>query len=349
MKFRQLGHTDIDVSLIGLGTMTWGEQNTEADAHAQLDHALSRGINFIDTAEMYPVPPRAETQGLTEAYIGTWLARRKRRNDVVLATKAAGPARQPQQPKHLRGDERKLDRRNLTEALHDSLKRLQTDYIDLYQLHWPDRTTNTFGQLGYPWVEDESTVAIAETLEVLADFIREGKVRHIGVSNETPWGLSQFLQAANHAGLPRIVSIQNPYSLINRSFEVGLSEFSHREKIGLLAYSPLGFGVLSGKYVGGKRPPGARVTLFDRFVRYSKPEAEKAVAKYVALADEKGISPAKLALAYVNSRPFVTSTLIGATNLDQLQENIDSIDIELDSETLSAIETIHEQHPNPAP
>lgn len=349
MKFRKLGNTDIEVSLIGLGTMTWGEQNTEKEAHEQLDHAISHGINFIDTAEMYPVPPRPDTQGLTEAYIGSWLSRRGRRDDIILATKAAGPARQPHQPRHLRGDYRKLDRRNLSEALHASLKRLNTDYVDLYQLHWPDRTTNTFGQLEYPWVEDDSTVPILETLEVLADFIREGKVRHIGVSNETPWGVSQFLQAARYHGLPHIVSIQNPYNLVNRSYEIGLAEFSHREGIGLLAYSPLGFGVLSGKYVGGKRPPGTRITLFDRFVRYSNPETDAAVEKYVALADEKGISPAQLALAFINSRPFVTSNLIGATNLDQLEENIRSIDVELDAETLAAINAIHKQIPNPAP
>lgn len=349
MEYRKLGRTDLEVSLIGLGTMTWGEQNSEAEAHAQLDYAVSRGINLIDTAEMYPVPPTAETQGRTEQYIGTWLAKRGRRDDVVIATKAAGPQRQPHQPRYLRGGEAKHDRKNLTQALHDSLARLQTDYVDLYQLHWPDRSTNTFGRLGYPWIEHEETVAIEETLSVLADFVKAGKVRHIGVSNETPWGLSQFVKAAETQGLPRIVSIQNPYSLLNRTYEIGLSEFSHREEIGLLAYSPLAFGVLTGKYLDGARPAGSRLALFDRFVRYSKPQAEAAVRAYVDLAKKHGLSPTQLALAFVNSRPFTASNLIGATNLDQLKENIDSVGVKLGEEILAELDAIHLNHPNPAP
>ena len=349
MKYRKLGRTGIDVSLIGLGTMTWGEQNTEAEAHEQLDYALSRGINLVDVAEMYPVPPRPETQGLTEQYIGTWLGRTGRRSEIVLASKVAGPVRDPKRPGHIRGGTTSLDRKNLTEALDASLARLQTDYLDLYQLHWPDRTTNTFGKLAYPWVEDESTVPVEETLEVLNDFVRAGKVRAIGVSNETPWGLAQYLNACTHRDLPRVASIQNPYSLLNRTFEIGLSEFSHREDVGLLAYSPLAMGVLSGKYVGGARPEGARVTRYNRFTRYNGEEAQAATRDYVALARQAGLSPTHLALAFVNAQPFVTSNLIGATSLAQLKQNIDSVDVTLAPEVHEGIALIHQRHPNPAP
>lgn len=349
MKYRKLGNTDLEVSLIGLGTMTWGEQNTEAEAHAQLDFALAHGVNLIDAAEMYPVPPKPETQGLTETYIGTWIAKRKRRDDFILASKVVGPVRDPKRPGHIRGGKTFLDRANITAALHDSLKRLQTDYLDLYQLHWPDRTTNTFGQLAYPWVDDEHTVPVAETLEVLQDFVKQGKIRHFGLSNETPWGVAQFLKESEIRKLPRPVSIQNPYNLLNRIYEIGLSEFSHREGVGLLAYSPLAMGVLSGKYLNGARPEKARLSLFDRFTRYSNPESEAATAAYVALARQHGLSPTQMALAWVNSRKFVTSNLIGATTLEQLKENIDSVDVELSEEVLKGIEAIHVQHPNPAP
>lgn len=349
LKYRKLGRTDQDVSVIGLGTMTWGEQNTEAQAHEQLDFALEHGVTLVDVAEMYPVPPKPETQGRTETYIGTWLAKRGRRQDIVLASKAAGPVRDPKRPGHIRDGKTSLDRRNLTAALHDSLKRLQTDYLDLYQLHWPDRTTNTFGQLAYPWVTDDSTVAIEETLSVLEDFVREGKVRHIGVSNETPWGVSQFLKANEAAGKPRIASIQNAYSLLNRLYENGLSEFSHREGVGLLAYSPLAMGMLAGKYLDGARPEGARLSLFTRFTRYSNPQAEAATAQYVQLARDHGLSPAQMALAWVNDRPFVTSNLIGATTIAQLKENIDSIDVTLSQEVLDGIQAIHSRYANPAP
>ncbi len=350
MEYRTLGTARVPVSLIGLGTMTWGEQNTESEAHAQLDYALGRGVTLIDAAEMYPVPPKPETQGRTEQYIGTWLAKHPAvRDKLVLATKIAGPARQPHNPRHIRSAGNQFDRKNLTEALDGSLARLQTDYIDLYQLHWPDRSTTTFGRPVYPWVDDEYTVPIDETLEVLAEFVKAGKVRQIGVSNETPWGVAQFLQAADKHGLPRIASIQNPYSLLNRSFETGLSEFSHRDGIGLLAYSPLGFGWLTGKYEGGARPAGARITLFERFQRYSKPHAQQATARYVELAKRHGLSPAQMALAFVNSRPFTVSTLIGATSLDQLKENIDSVDVKLSPEVLAEIDALHELQPNPAP
>jgi aryl-alcohol dehydrogenase-like predicted oxidoreductase len=350
MQYRKLGNTGIDVSLIALGTMTWGEQNSEAEAHSQLDFALERGINLIDTAEMYPVPPRAETQGRTETYIGTWLkARPGARDKIILATKVAGPARQEARPSHLRGGKARHDRANIEAALHDSLERLQTDHIDLYQLHWPDRTTNYFGELGYRHVENEDTVPIRETLEVLDDLVKSGKVRHIGLSNETPWGVHEFLRHAERAGLPRAVSIQNPYNLLNRSFEVGLAEFAIREKVGLLAYSPLAFGVLTGKYLDGQQPPGARVTLWERFGRYKSSIAEAATAAYVDIARRHGLSPAQLALAYVNRQPFLTSNIIGATNLAQLEENIASIDVTLTAEALEEIEAVQRRHTNPCP
>lgn len=350
MEYRKLGDSDVKVSLIGLGTMTWGEQNTESEAHEQIDYALDHGVTLIDTAEMYPVPPRPETQGLTERYVGTWLAKHPAaRTRIVLATKIAGPARQPHNPRHIRGAGNQFDLKNITEALNGSLKRLQTDYVDLYQLHWPDRSTTTFGRSMYPWIDDASTVPIQETLEALAGFVKAGKIRHIGVSNETPWGVAQFLRAAEKLGLPRIVSIQNPYSLLNRTFETGLSEFSHRDGVGLLAYSPLAFGWLSGKYEGGARPAGARITQYERFQRYSSPQSVAATSRYVALAKKHGLTPTQLALAFVNSRPFVTSNLIGATSLAQLKENIDSIDVKLSPEILAEIDALHGQQPNPAP
>jgi aryl-alcohol dehydrogenase-like predicted oxidoreductase len=349
MKYSPLGRTGLNVSRLCLGTMTFGEQNTERDGHEQLDLALDAGINFIDTAEMYSVPPRPETYGATERIIGTWFRSRGRRGQVILATKAAGPARLLPQATHVRGGVSHFDRKNLEAAVNGSLERLQTDYIDLYQLHWPDRSTNHFGRLGYAHVPDEFTVPIAETLEVLGDLVKAGKIRHIGVSNETPWGVAQFLKLSEQGVGPRIASIQNPYSLLNRTYEVGLAEFSHREDVSLLAYSPLAFGVLSGKYLNGARPRGARLTLWDRFARYNDPNAEKATAAYVALAREYGLDPARAALAYVNSRPFLTSNIIGATTLEQLRSNIASIDLELPPGVLEGIEVIHNNHPNPAP
>lgn len=351
MKYRKLGHTDLNVSLIGLGTMTWGQQNTEAQGHQQLDAALSAGVNFIDTAEMYSVPPDPKTYGSTEKIIGTWLQKHNNRSQVILATKAAGPAKfLPQaQSAHIRGGVSHFNRKNLELALEGSLQRLKTDYIDLYQLHWPDRNTNYFGRLGYKPIDNEDTVPILETLEVLADFVKAGKVRHIGVSNETPWGLVQFLNLAEKHSLPRVVSIQNPYNLLNRTFEIGLAEFAHREQVGLLAYSPLAFGVLTGKYLNGAKPHGARITLFERFVRYNSRQAEKATAAYVQLAQNHGYDPAQLALAFINSQPFVASNLIGATTLEQLQSNLDSIHLDLPEELLEKIEAIHIDQPNPCP
>lgn len=346
MKFTRLGGTDLQVSRICLGTMNWGEQNSEAEAQAQLDYAVGQGVNFIDTAELYPVPQRAETCGRTEEIIGRWLRARRNREQIVLATKICGRA---DWVPWIRGSRLRLDRANIQKAVDGSLKRLKTDYIDLYQLHWPDRASNYFGRLGYTPGDDGEAVPIEETLCVLRDFVRIGKVRHIGVCNETPWGVMTALTAAERLGLPRLGSIQNPYSLLNRTFEIGLAEIAHREQVGLLAYSPLGFGVLSGKYTGGTRPAGARLTLFDHFRRYLTPEGEAATLAYVALARRHGMEPAQLALAFVNSRPFLTSTIIGASRVDQLAENIASIDRTLSAEILAEIEGIHQRHPNPCP
>ncbi len=349
MQYRPLGRTGLNVSAIALGTMTWGEQNTEAQAHEQLDAALAAGINLIDTAEMYPVPPRPQTQGRTEQYIGTWLKKSGRRNDIVLATKATGPSRQAARPSHVRNGRLSFTRENLFEAVNLSLQRLQTDHIDLYQLHWPDRSTNYFGQLGYTHVKDEDTTPIEETLSALKDLIQSGKVRHVAVSNETPWGLSRYLHLSEAQSLPRVASIQNPYSLLNRSFEIGLSEIAIREDVGLLAYSPLAFGVLSGKYLAGQRPEGARLSLFDRFTRYNNDNTDRAAYEYVSLFRRHGIDPAQGALAFVNSRDFVTANIIGATTLAQLHSNIDSINLTLPPEVLEGIEAIHRRYPNPAP
>jgi len=348
MEYRQLGHTDDRVSTICLGTMTWGEQNTEAEAHAQLDLALERGVNFIDAAEMYPVPPKAETQGRTESYIGSWLARRSDRDKLTLATKVSGNSTGLE---WVRGGPR-LNAKQIREALDASLARLQTDYVDLYQIHWPARAANFFGKLGYEsgdGGDDGAVAVIEETLETLARLVEEGRIRHIGVSNETPWGVMQYLRLAERQGLPRVVSIQNPYSLLNRTFEIGLAEFAHRERTGLLAYSPLGFGVLSGKYAGGNWPENTRLSLYPRFSRYSGDIPMQAADEYARLARGHGLSPAQMALAFVNSRPFLTSNIIGATTMQQLEENLDSIDVQLDDEVLEAIEGIHARRPNPAP
>lgn len=326
--------------------MTFGEQNSEADAHAQLDLALSSGINLIDTAEMYPVPPRPETQGLTEKYIGSWLKKTGSRDKIVLASKVAGPTR---------GNDASirpnmaLDRKNIREALDASLKRLNTDYIDLYQLHWPQRQTNFFGKLGYQYSENSVPVTLLETLEALAEQVRAGKIRYIGVSNETPWGVMRYLQLAEKHELPRIVSIQNPYSLLNRSFEVGLAEISQHEGVELLAYSCLAFGTLSGKYLNGAQPAGARNTLFSRFTRYSGEQSQLAVAEYVALAQKHQLDPSQMALAFVRQQPFVSSTLLGATTLDQLKINIDSANVTLSNEVLEELEAIHRRYTYPAP
>ncbi|ELH4236136.1 NADP(H)-dependent aldo-keto reductase [Vibrio fluvialis] len=344
MQYTKLPHSSLEISKLCLGTMTFGEQNTQAEAFNQLDYALERGINFIDTAEMYPVPPKAETQGKTEEFIGNWLEKSGKREKVVLATKVAGPRNVP----YIR-ENMALDHRHIHQAIDDSLSRLKTDYIDLYQLHWPQRQTNTFGQLNYPYPDQQEEVTLIETLEALSDLVRMGKVRYIGVSNETPWGLMTYLRLAEKHDLPRMVSIQNPYNLLNRSFEVGLSEISHYEGVKLLAYSPMAFGVLSGKYLNGARPTGARCSLFERFQRYFTPQGLKATEAYVNLAREFGLDPAQMALAFVNQRPFVASNIIGATNLQQLKSNIDSLELELSEELLLKIQEIGTLYSNPCP
>lgn len=346
MIYSNLGNTEINVSKICLGTMTFGEQNSEEEAHQQLDYAVERGVNFIDTAELYPVPANEKTQGLTEKYIGTWLKNRQDRDNLIVATKIAGP----NLPfcNHIR-ENISYDKRNFTEALNNSLNRLQTDYIDLYQLHWPERKTNFFGTLGYTNHQEEWEDNFLEILHMLDSFVKEGKIREIGLSNETPWGVNHFLQLAKENNLPRIASVQNPYSLLNRSYEVGLAEISIREKAGLLAYSPLGFGVLSGKYLGGNYPEKARMTLFSNFKRYLIERAVSATEEYAKIAKKHGLTLTEMSLSYVNSRQFLTSTIIGATNLEQLKQNIDSVNVLLSKECLEDIEKVQMNNPNPAP
>ncbi|MGD8484658.1 MAG: NADP(H)-dependent aldo-keto reductase [Thioalkalispiraceae bacterium] len=346
MEYRQLGNTDTDVSVICLGTMTWGQQNTLDEAFQQMDYALEQGVNFFDTAELYSIPPAADTYGSTETIIGEWFKARGNRDQVILASKIAGPGESwiP----HIRGGKTRFDKANLEKAVNDSLQRLQTDYIDLYQLHWPERKTNFFGQLGYQATEDHFT-PITETLEALQELVDAGKIRYIGLSNETPWGVMSFLKAADELNLSRIVSVQNPYSLLNRSYEVGLAEISWRESCGLLAYSPLGFGVLSGKYLDNQKPDGARISLWPDYTRYSNPQALEATWQYVQLARQHDLDPAQMALAFVNTRPFLTSTIIGATNMQQLQDNIQSIELKLSDEVLEQIDAIQQSIPNPCP
>lgn len=345
MQTRKLGNTDIDVSLICLGTMTWGQQNTQEEGFEQMDYALERGVNFWDTAELYAVPPKAETQGKTEEIIGNWFQSRGRRDEVILATKVTGRSGM----EWFRGEESRLSEKHIKEAIEGSLKRLKTDYIDLYQLHWPDRSTNFFGKLGYEHNPNDDAIALEESLSALQDLLKEGKIRHIGLSNETPWGINECLRLAREKGLPRVMSVQNPYNLLNRSYEVGCAEISIREQCGLLAYSPLAFGMLTGKYRNGQKPEGARLSLFDQFQRYWGERSLQATEAYCTIAEKYGHTPTQMALAYINTRPFVTSNIIGATTMEQLKENIDSEAISLSEECLREIEAVHQQNPNPAP
>jgi aryl-alcohol dehydrogenase-like predicted oxidoreductase len=348
MDYRSLGRTHIKVSAIGLGTMTFGEQNSEAEGHQQLDYAVEHGVNLIDTAEMYSVPPQAETYGSTERIIGSWLKRSGKRNRMVLATKSAGPGA-ALGVTHVRGGNNVLDRKNIVAAVEASLQRLQTDYIDIYQLHWPSRSTNFFGRLDYQHVDDEPAVTIQETLGALSELVRAGKIRHAGLSNETPWGVHRYLQLAETKECERIVSIQNPYSLLNRSFEIGLAEMAIREDVGLLAYSPLAFGVLSGKFLNGARPPDARVVRWARFARYTNEHAERATAAYASIARKHDLNMAQMALAFVRQQRFLTSMLIGATTMEQLKTNLASATVQLSQDVLQEIEAVHRAHPNPCP
>lgn len=347
MEYRELGRTGLKVSALTLGTMTFGEQNTEAEGHAQMDYALDQGINMFDAAEIYPIPPKAATQGATETIVGTWLASRKKRDQVLIATKVAGrsavidwlrekPTLARQTPEQMR------------EAIDKSLKRLQTDYVDLYQLHWPDRPIRVFEGLEYRRFADDAH-NIHEILDVLGEFVASGKVRFIGLSNETPWGVMSFLRLAEQHNLPRVVSIQNAYSLVSRVYEVGLSEVTYEEQVGLLGYSPLGQGYLTGKYEDGALPPGARKTLFDRLGRYEQGNGPRAISAYVALAQKHGLDPSQMAIAFAKSRPFMTSVIIGATTMEQLKTDIGAADLELPEAVLEDIDQIHLDYPNPCP
>lgn len=344
MKYTTLPNSNLTVSKICLGTMTFGEQNTESEAHEQLDYAISRGINFIDTAEMYPIAAREATLGSTEKFIGTWLQKRSKRDDLIIATKIAGPNRGME---YIR---KPLDfsEKSIIEAVEKSLINLRTDYIDLYQMHWPERKMNMFGQRGYQITEDAWQDNFKEMLLVFDKLIKAGKIRHIGVSNETPWGVMRYLTESEKNNLPRIISIQNPYSLLNRLFEVGLTETCHREQVGLLAYSPLGFGILTGKHLKGNAPE-SRIALFPQFVRYTGENATKATKRYLELAQDNQLSLTQLALAFVQNQAFVSSTIIGATSIVQLKENIDTHTIQLSPEIITAINNIQESIPNPAP
>ncbi|MCK5816290.1 MAG: aldo/keto reductase [Flavobacteriaceae bacterium] len=344
MKYTTLPNTAIKISKICLGTMTWGEQNTEAEGHEQLDYALDKGVNFVDTAELYAVPARAETYGSTEKIIGTWLKKSGRREDIILSTKIAGSGAYTA---HIRKNG--FSKEALTEAIEGSLKRLQTDYIDLYQLHWPTRPVNCFGVRSFPhenFKKRENN--FVEVLETLNDFIKQGKIRHIGISNETPWGMMKYVRAAEEHSLPKPITIQNSYSLLHRTYEIGLSEVTLEENIGLLAYSPLANGVLSGKYLDNT-PEGARMTLFPRNVRYTSKQSERAVRKYLEIAQKHGLTLTQLSMAFMYQLPFVTSTIIGATKMSQLKENLASIDIELSAEIIKEINAVHAVMPNPAP
>jgi len=345
LKYTILPNTDLEVSKICLGTMTWGRQNTELEGHAQLDYALESGINFIDTAEMYSVPYTNETQGSTERIIGSWLQKTKKRDKIILASKIAGPSRGFE---HIRGN---LDfsKASFDDALHKSFKRLQTDYLDLYQLHWPERSVNIFGQRDYNHLENTKWEDnIGEILERLEEYVKEGKIRHVGLSNETPYGLMRYMEE-HRKGKRKMVSVQNSYNLLQRRDEIGLTEVLQMEKIGYLAYSPLAFGVLSGKYLDNCTPAKARVTLFPNYKRYSSKSSLEATVKYDQVAKKNGMSLSQLALAFVNQRSFVTATIIGATTLEQLSENIASIHLNLSDEILGEINEIHDKFPNPAP
>ena len=344
MNYRKLGNTELDVSTISLGTMTWGEQNTQDEGFEQMDYSLDHGINFFDTAELYAVPPKEETYGDTEEIIGNWFQKTKKRDKIILATKVAGPARN-----YLRGGQNSFVGKNLDDALEASLKRLKTDYIDLYQLHWPERNVNSFGKLGYEHKENKWN-SFEDVLDNLNKHIKNGKIRYVGLSNETPWGVMNYLKFSKDKGLPRMMSIQNPYSLLNRSYEVGLSEVSIREQIGCLAYSPLASGYLSGKYRNGALPKGSRIERdFDFWSRYRKPNTEKAIEEYYKISKKYNLDISQMSIKFCEVQEFMTSVIIGATTMEQLKTNIESVKVKLDKEVIKEINEVQKIYPNPCP
>jgi len=344
MNYKKLGNTDLNVSTICLGTMTWGEQNTQNEAFEQMDYSLDNGVNFWDTAELYAVPPKAETYGYTEAIIGNWFEKTKKRKDVILASKVGGPSR-----KYMRNGENSFTGKNLEDALHGSLKRLKTDYIDLYQLHWPERNVNNFGRLGYEHKENDWN-KFEDVLENLKKFIKEGKIRYVGLSNETPWGVMNYLQLSKDKDLPRMMSIQNPYSLLNRSYEVGLAEVSIRENIGCLSYSPLASGYLTGKYRNKQFPKGSRMERdFDFWTRYRKPNTSEAVEEYYKISQKFDLDMSQMSIKFCEVQDFMTSVIIGATTMEQLKTNVESVKVNLDSEVIKEINNVQKKYPNPCP
>ena len=344
MNYRKLGNTDLEVSTICLGTMTWGEQNTQEEGFEQMDYALDQGVNFWDTAELYAVPPKAETFGHTETIIGNWFKKNKKRDKVILATKVAGPSR-----KYLRNGENSFVGKNLDQAINDSLRRLKTDYIDLYQLHWPERNVNNFGKLGYTHKEN-SWNEFEDILDYLKKYIDSGKIRYVGLSNETPWGVMKYLKLSKDKNLPRMMSIQNPYSLLNRSYEVGLAEISIREKIGCLAYSPLARGYLSGKYRNGNFPKGSRMERdFDFWTRYRKPNVDKVVEEYFKISKKYNLDISQMSIKFCEVQDFMTSVIIGATTMEQLKTDIESVKVKLDENVIKEINEIQKRYPNPCP
>ena len=345
MNYKKLGNTDLDVSTICLGTMTWGEQNTQNEAFEQMDYALEQGVNFWDTAELYSVPPKKETFGHTEIIIGNWFKKSKKREKIIIATKVSGPARQ-----YIRGGENNYGIKMMTEAVDGSLKRLQTDYIDLYQLHWPERNTNTFGKLGYEHKEVENWNEIEDVLGNLKRFIDKGKIREVGLSNETPWGVSKYLDFSKNKDLPRMMSIQNPYSLLNRTYEVGLAEISVRDKIGLLAYSPLASGFLTGKYRNNELPKNSRIERDgDFWTRYNKPNRNNAIEEYYKISKNYSLDIAQMSLKFCEIQDFMTSVIIGATTMEQLKTNIESVNINLTDDVIKEINEVQTIYPNPCP
>ena len=346
MNYKKLGNTDLDVSTICLGTMTWGEQNSEREGFEQMDFALNQGVNFWDTAEIYSIPMREETYGETEKIIGNWFQKTKKRNDIILATKVCGNTSN----KYIRGGGNSFGKKKITEALDESLRRLKTDYIDLYQLHWPERNTNFFGDYGYEHDEnDKNWTPFEEILESLKKFIEQGKIRYVGLSNETAWGLSKFLELSKMKGLPKMMSVQNPYNLLNRTYEVGLAEISIREQSGLLAYSPLAFGYLTGKYRNNKLPAKSRMQLFKNFNRYKNENGQKAIDEYYKISKKYNLDFTQMSLKFCEIQHFTTSVIIGATTMEQLKTNIESVNVNLNSDIINDINKIQQKYPNPCP